>query len=309
MFIFQGLNLRTSIARDVTYVDLAERDGVLPAHVLASGSDEPDFGMDIGLYSDNGTAEGARFGFGTQPFGNPNLDYGSQAPFHMGFYHLDWLTEKAQPDLLRTLPEWRIALYRALAHYAFKTGHEYWGWRFMGWALHYVGDLTQPYHAQPLPGVSTVEALWLVATGKTNEAIQLVSNRHGVLESYQYHRVMRAMRQQDWDDPVLAAIASAQDVDTFGDATVRDLLTRESTDLGAQLDEVLEENMPERFVSDPNFEWTGSGEETAILETVAREKGSAAVQALDREVEAHMRRFSYYAKMWVQDGLQAERPK
>ena len=51
---------------------------------------------------------------GKTPFGNDNLDYGSQAPFHMGFYHLDWLTRMAQPDLLRTYPLWRIALFGEL---------------------------------------------------------------------------------------------------------------------------------------------------------------------------------------------------
>ena len=95
-------------------------------------------------------------GFGIQPFGNPNLEYSSQAPFHMGFYHLDWLTRTAQPSLLRTYPLWRIALFGELAELAFSTGHDYWGWRFLGWGLHYVGDLTQPYHAIPLPGVGTV---------------------------------------------------------------------------------------------------------------------------------------------------------
>ena len=104
------------------------------AEVIASANDEPDFGMDIGLFADNGTDFGQRYGFGIQPFGNPNLDYSSQAPFHMGFYHLDWLTRTAQPSLLRTYPLWRIALFGELAELAFSTGHDYWGWRFLGWA-------------------------------------------------------------------------------------------------------------------------------------------------------------------------------
>ncbi|HPE36315.1 MAG TPA: hypothetical protein PK625_04140, partial [Spirochaetales bacterium] len=51
--------------------------------VVATASDEPDYGMDLGLWDDNGTAYGARYAFGPQPFGNPALIYGSQAPFHM----------------------------------------------------------------------------------------------------------------------------------------------------------------------------------------------------------------------------------
>ena len=143
------------------YWTLAPGEPVSIAEVIASANDEPDFGMDIGLFTDNGTEFGQRYGFGIQPFGNPNLEYSSQAPFHMGFYHLDWLSRTAQPSLLRTYPLWRIALFGELAELAFSTGHDYWGWRFLGWGLHYVGDLTQPYHAIPLPGAVSYTHLTL----------------------------------------------------------------------------------------------------------------------------------------------------
>ena len=177
------------------YLSLSSGARVSPAHILSSASDEPDLGMDVGLYSDNDTEVGAQYGLGEQPFGNPNLPYGSQAPLHMGFYHLDALTQFAQPSLKRTLPLWRVIQYEELARLAFASGHEYWGWRFMGWALHYIGDLTQPYHTDPLPGVSLMSALWSVVMGETNDLIQLVSNRHGVLESYQYRRVQALMQK------------------------------------------------------------------------------------------------------------------
>ncbi|MFK7829056.1 MAG: hypothetical protein AB8B57_04680 [Congregibacter sp.] len=285
------------------YVELQVGDRVSPAHVLASGSDEPDFGMDVGLFADNNTEFGADYGFGLQPFGNPNLPYGSQAPMHMGFYHLDWITRTAQPSLLRTYPEWRIDLFRALARLAFDTGHAYWGWRFSGWGLHYIGDLTQPYHAEPLPGVGTPEALWLVARGKTDEIVQLVSNRHGVLESYQYQRVTDLLAIKDWKSPVLSAIASAaqNDEEAFDASTVRDVLTRHSVEAGARLDAVLVEYMPARYVADPDFEWTGSGEESDLIATLEREKSREAVAALDAALVLQLRRFSRFARMWVDD--------
>lgn len=291
--------------RDVWYLPLAAGDRVAPAHVLASGSDEPDFGMDIGLFEDNGTVFGKDYGFGVQPFGNPNLDYGSQAPFHMGFYHLDWLTRTAQPGLLRTFPAERVALFRDLASFAFSTGHDYWGWRFMGWGLHYVGDLTQPYHAAPLPGVTTAEALWTVMVGETESAVQLVSNRHGVLESYQNQRVMAAQRAGDWSLPLLAAIASGEPVSDFDASTVRMVLSAESVAAGAALDSALETHVPVRFVGDPTFEWTGSGEEAQIVDRVAEEGGTAAVDALDLELANQMRRFSRYARAWINVGIAA----
>ena len=62
------------------YWALAPGELVSIAEVIASANDEPDFGMDIGLFTDNGTEFGQRYGFGIQPFGNPNLEYSSQAP-------------------------------------------------------------------------------------------------------------------------------------------------------------------------------------------------------------------------------------
>lgn len=299
-FLAPGVSHETTV-----YRALSSGDAVAPAHVVASGSDEPDFGMDIGLFSDNDTTFGADYGFGVQPFGNPNLEYSSQAPFHMGFYHLDWVTRKAQPDLLRTYPQWRVSLYRALSRFAFETGHDYWGWRFAGWGLHYIGDLTQPYHAYPLPGVSTPAALWAVARGESDAAIQLVSNRHGVLESYQYQRVQTALDAKAWQNIILAAVAEGEPVPRFDESTVREVLTKESVAAGGDLDAVLETYMPPRYVSDPSFEWNDSGEEAAIVVTVLSDRGDQAVEALDKSVAAQMLRFSRFAKAWINDAREA----
>lgn len=282
------------------YRALAPGEPVAPAHVIASASDEPDFGMDIGLFTDSGTAFGRRYGFGAQPFGNPNLDYGSQAPFHMGFYHLDYLTRSVRPDLLRTYPAWRVSLFDALARFAFARGHEYWGWRFSGWALHYIGDLTQPYHAQPLPGVGTLKALWLVLRGRTAEAIQLVSNRHGLIESYQYQRVQADLRERAWDTPLMTALAASAPLPVWQEHTLVEVLARDSVAAGAELDAALLAHAPARFVADPSFEWTGSGEEPRVLAHIEAQGGTP---ALDAVLLPQMARFSRFSRAWVQRTL------
>lgn len=287
---------------DTRYQALEVGGSVSIAHVLATASDEPDMGMDIGLYTDNGTEFGQHYGMGQQPFGNPNLSYGSQAPLHMGFYHLDWLTQFAQPDLKRGLPLWRITLYDALARLAFDTGHDYWGWRFMGWALHYIGDLTQPYHADPLPGVSLLSALWSVIMGETDNVIQLVSNRHGVLESYQYQRMRSSMQSGDWAAPILVRIAQTQ-TSCFLPAGVIPDLTAGSVALGGRLDATLSEVFPAQFVSDPSFEWVGSGFEPEVVMQVADQGGDRALAAIDAELEVLLGRFSYYLQGWIAHGL------
>ncbi|MDG1829152.1 MAG: hypothetical protein P8H66_08015 [Luminiphilus sp.] len=280
------------------YLPLTVGALVSPAYILASASDEPDLGMDVGLYSDNDTDVGARYGLGEQPFGNPNLPYGSQAPLHMGFYHLDAVTQLAQPSLKRTLPLWRIKQYEELARLAFATGHEYWGWRFMGWALHYVGDLTQPYHTDPLPGVDLLSALWSVVMGETNDLIQLVSNRHGVLESYQYRRVLALMQEGAWQAPLLLAISEPQTACFTPEGVVSDL-TAQSVALGPGLDETLSKRVPALYVSDPAFEWVGYELEADVVALINAQGGDSAIEALDNELERHLRRFSYYLQGWI----------
>ena len=127
--------------------------------VLASACDEPDYGLDLQLFDDNpGSPSG--YGFGKQPFGNPAVAIGSQAPFHMGFLHQGRVFDTLAPSLTRSLVELRVAQFSALARLAFGTGHAYWGWRFAGLAAHYVQDLTQPYHASAAPGESLPGMLW-----------------------------------------------------------------------------------------------------------------------------------------------------
>jgi hypothetical protein len=77
----------------------------------------------------------------------------------MGFYHQARVLNWAAPFVGRTYPLPRVHQFFGLAELAFRTGHPYWGWRFTGNAAHYVEDLTQPYRAGLLPGVSTLRML------------------------------------------------------------------------------------------------------------------------------------------------------
>lgn len=288
----------TIASNDSRYVSLASGDFVSAAAVVSTASDEPDFGLDIGLYADNGTEHGKRYGFGNQPFGNPNLEYGSQAPFHMGFYHLDWLTSLAQPGLLQTYPLYRTELYRKLAILAFSTGHDYWGWRFMGWGLHYVGDLAQPYHAVPLPDTGILESLWIVATGKTGEALQLVSNRHGVIEAFQKAIVAQALVRQDWTQSTLQEVARLSPSAAWAQNTLIDELTQDSAAGAAGLDRALVKYAQPKLVSDPAFEFSQSPEEAAILAAIAAQ-GDDAEAGLTASLNQQMQRFSFFAQAWI----------
>ncbi|MDO9619862.1 MAG: phospholipase [Pseudomonas sp.] len=184
------------------YLALQPGEAVSAVQVLSSAADEPDYGHDINLFSDNPGEVGGQYNFGVQPFGDARFEYSSQAPFHIGYYHEPALVLQAAPYLRRTLPHWRIYQYTGLARLALESGHDYWGYRFLGWALHYMQDLTQPYHAKTVPGFATAELMLIALKGAAGypddrlAAIARVADRHTAIEEYQLERMQQLMDEQ-----------------------------------------------------------------------------------------------------------------
>lgn len=192
------------------YLALQPGEAVSAVQVLSSAADEPDYGHDINLFSDNPGEVGAHYNFGVQPFGDARFEYSSQAPFHIGYYHEPALVFQAAPYLRRTLPHWRIYQYTSLARLALESGHDYWGYRFLGWALHYMQDLTQPYHAKTVPGFATAELMLIALKGAAGypedrlAAIARVADRHTAIEEYQLERMQHLM-----DEPAVSPLLQA----------------------------------------------------------------------------------------------------
>lgn len=294
-------------ARLNRYVALAESEEVLALDVVATAANEPDYGLDLGLYADNGTPYGGRMGLGRQPYGNPALDYGSQAPLHMGFHHEARIVNLAANDLRRTMIDARIALFSTLARHAFDSGHAYWGWRFTGWALHYVQDLTQPYHATALPGVGTLRLLFLSLAdllgfhGPRNAAISLVSNRHLVLETYQHKRMLRALAAGQQSDALLSALRDSRDDAThwrYEAASTRRIVSREAHGAADALDTQIERTFPARLVDDPRVT-LGVEAELLEMEDIARQGPAAEHAALEQQVAALLQRLGRHSRALV----------
>lgn len=173
------------------FYKIEEGERLSPLAVVSSAADEPDYGHDINLFSDNPGEAGALYNFGPQPFGDARFEYSSQAPFHIGYYHESPLVFAAGPFLKRTYPQWRVYQFMGLSRLAFERGHPYWGYRFLGWGLHYLQDLTQPYHSKVLPGSNTAQLLWTAAKALAGypqdkeAAIEQVATRHTQIERYQ----------------------------------------------------------------------------------------------------------------------------
>jgi hypothetical protein len=298
---------RDAVVQATPFLALTEGESVAVLDVVASASDEPDYGLDIGLWADNGTAQGKIYGFGIQPFGNPALDYSSQAPFHMGFYHESPIVYAAAGFLKRTYPEYRVHLWRTLAAHALASGHPYWGWRFTGWALHYVQDLTQPYHARVLPGVGVPRMLWINAVDMAgwhapkNAAVTLLSNRHLALEDIQRRGVIAGTLGQPGGKALLAAFS-----DTRGDSAhprmgaddIRQVVSLDAFNRADAVDAALQRSLPAHYVADPGFDY-GAADDPDDLWAVLAQSPAAARDALLGTLEGLLTQFGSQTRAFV----------
>lgn len=293
---------------NVTFIRLDSGSVVDPLSVLVTATDEPDLGLDIGLYKDNHTDAGAMYGFGNQPFGNPNLDYGSQAPFHMGFFHEAKIVNKLAPYLQESYVTYRIELYRNLSALAFRMGQDYWGWRFMGWGLHYLADLTQPYHARALPGTSTLKMITMNAldmlgfSGMKNRAVQLVSNRHTALEVYERQVLESVYVIEGTPSQFAWAGASDRPLTGFTADLPRNVISKISAENARKMDRLISGVLPDRLVNDSAIELGDSPELYQILKIV--KQANVKTTRLDTHISGELKVFATYGRAYIIDILE-----
>lgn len=299
---------RNETIHTTIYLALRAGESVPVIDVIATASDEPDHGLDVGLWEDSGTPYGRAYGFGKQPFGvNPAIEFASQGPLHIGYFHEAAIVYKAAPFLRRTYAEYRIHLWQALAVHALRSGHPYWGWRFAGWALHYIQDLTQPYHTRVLPGVSVAGMLWINTLDlaglhrRKEDAIAFVTNRHLALENYQLHRVRSAWLRHDFDDPPMRALRdTSRDAATaaYTDASPREVISRQSNAYADALDATLEAHLPRKYTSDPAYVFGETEAGVDLLAVVAR-SGPAAQAAMTDALVRLLGNFGTHTRSFV----------
>ena len=297
------------------FIRIEPGEQVAPLAVLASASDEPDYGLDINLWDDSPSPWGKTYGFGPIPFGNPALYYATQAPFHMGFYHQDWLIYKAAPFLQRTYPLMRVQQYSSLAALAFRTGHPYWGWRFSGLALHYIQDLTQPYHSSLAPGESTfqlISANVLAMAGfpkRRDDFVVLLSNRHLALEKFQ-NEAMVASAKANTDSPLELALRRLGLDIVYPPWTMlyaRDVVALEAYVSSERTVDTIVATMPAAFVSDPGFDF-GVKESGIDLSAEIEKKGPGKRAELEALVADLLGRLGAHSRNTVRGILRAAQP-
>jgi hypothetical protein len=274
---------------------LKEGSTVPPSEVAASASDEPDYGHDIGLYTDNESEHGKLYNFGEQPFGDPRKFYGSQAPFHMGFYHEAGIVYSLAGFVKKTHPLYRIYLFSTLAQYAFKTGHDYWGYRFMGWGLHYIGDLTQPYHTALFPGKGTMGLLWINLKdtiglhSAKSESIERLSDRHTAIEHYEYFTLEKIIKSNDEKNKFLTAFQNTSKDSSYSAYTVdyaRLVVSAESNKRADDLDDRIGDSEEVMLFKDREFDFA------KFKEDESTKKVDELMENLFNSVGSHTRNYS-----------------
>ncbi|MFC1742158.1 hypothetical protein ACFL3V_06495 [Nanoarchaeota archaeon] len=132
--------------------------------LLADFSDEPDWEMDQDLQLS-----------WMQAFHGESQGY-RQIYYPTGTFHvpMGFLAQGEAPD--------RVEHFYSMAKDAFKRGDTYWGFRFLSRALHYVQDVSQPFH--------TRQFYWkyISASDPFHGTIQVIKNYHFTYESYQANR-------------------------------------------------------------------------------------------------------------------------
>lgn len=297
---------------DYTFIALKPGDQVAPLAVVATASDEPDYGLDINLWEDSPSEWGKVYGFGKLPFGNPALSYATQAPFHMGYFHEDRILYLAAPFLKRTFPLLRAYQYWSLAALAFRTGHPYWGWRFAGLSLHYLQDLTQPYHAHLAPGESTLKLLGTNVlamagiTGPKDDMIVLLSNRHLSVEKYQKELLYGAAHKQQ-DTAIEKALRNTDKDRSYPDWTdryVRDVVSKQSASFAPQLVQILLASMPAQYVSDPAFDFGVQEDGISLLQELSKQDPASRAR-LDGAIAELLGNFGAHSRNAVRSILRA----
>lgn len=271
------------------FTEIKAGDMAAPLEVLSTASDEPDYGHDIHLFENNNSEFGKIYGFGVQPFGDPKLEFSSQAPFHMGYYHESFIIFAAAKFLKKTYPEIRIHQYMELAKFAFKTGHPYWGWRFLGWGLHYVQDMTQPYHTKVLPGFGTIRMLYINLSQKRKAvAVNNLSDRHLSFENYIFGNTRALYEKKLLDDPIFQSLRKTDSDGKYGKFDknyTKQVLAEESYSLADDLDDAISDWTEIIKFTDKNYNFEN------FTPTKDSEKLDKFIQRLMKNYASHSRNY------------------
>ncbi len=170
---------------------LASQSRLTPAQILTLYSTDPDDGRDQNLFLRDETGR-VRPAYDDQKWFGVLQGPNSQAFRHIEkppFHFLHPIATFGFPFRKVGEASRRAEIYHQAALLAFALGEDYWGWRFLANAFHYLEDLHQPYHAGQVPTVLLKKGLSALSWGRKDLGFvgtiaHIVSNSHRFFESY-----------------------------------------------------------------------------------------------------------------------------
>lgn len=274
--------------------------------VIASATEEPDLGFDMNLWEDSPSPWGKIYGFGNQPFTTTQGYNASQAAFHSAFFYETKLTYLTYPQIVETYPLIRIHQFSTLAELAFNTGHDYWGWRFLGHGLHYLQDLTQPYHSSFTPGETSAYVAglhFLDSIGMSqqkNDQFLRISNRHLMLERYQSQLIQKTPNKR-YDSIAEVALKNTLLEDRLPKWTVmyaKNIVAKEASLFSERLADTLEQTLPERFLNESFFDFNHLKPDFDLMMLVAQ-SGPEKQLELEGSIARLMEQFGIHSRNMV----------
>lgn len=155
--------------------------------LLRLGAEDPDHGIDSDLPDSADLNEDRPYMGGTR------------GPSSQGFRHSFWAgwnwrkpipTFQSPKRALGQAPD-RIELLANEARSLFRKGDLLWGGRILGWAIHYLQDLTQPFHTVEFPSLAMFPLRSLFIWPPTEafssllkESVRVTTNYHWAYEGY-----------------------------------------------------------------------------------------------------------------------------
>jgi hypothetical protein len=185
-------------------------------------------------------------------------------------------------------------------------------------ALHYLQDLTQPYHASLSPGNGTAKLIGINLLAMAglprlkDEMIVLLSNRHLALEKYQNQLLYNAAlaRQPTAVEQALRQTDRDASYPAWNDVYTRDVVSRQSHAMGSQLTDVLVSAMPAGYVSDPKFDFGVKEAGIDLAGELGRQGSSTSAQRakLDAMVAELLGNFGAHSRNLVRGVLKGAGP-
>ncbi len=176
-----------------TNSELKSYSASTPREILRLAPEDPDHGFDRDLPDSADPSNDRAFMGGVE-------GAGSQGFRHMYWSGWDWrrplATFQIPTRALGQAPD-RIDLLAREARERIRNGDFLWGLRILGWTLHYIQDLTQPFHTVQLPSLAMVpwtSALrWPPRAGfeaLVAETTRTITNYHWAYEGYVRHALL-----------------------------------------------------------------------------------------------------------------------